>query len=169
MPRIDFNAPLVVRQQYLSMLYHKTPASGSWVLLDQGKVATPASKADEKSYNRIGDKNTLKVGGQVTTDVTLQVYLDSNLDEVAKALGYNRPGGGWVGTEVITLDPTLISDLKIESYDGTTVGAALLFTEYIYSFRPMNFSIPEDADGDVRIAELSGSCASYYIMPTAGL
>ena len=84
-------------------------------------------------------------------------------------LGYIRPGGGWLGSEDISLDPTLTSDLKLENYSGTTVGAALLFTEYIYGFRPMNFSIPEDADGDVRIAELSGSCASYYIMPTACL
>lgn len=168
MARTDFNAALNVRQQYLSMLFHKVPGEAAWTLLDQGKVSTPSSSAEEKTYNRIGDLNTLKLGGQVTTDVTLQVYVDDHLDEVARVLGYIRPGGGWVGTENIKLDPTKVSDLKIESYDGTDVGSTLLFTEYINQFRPMNFSIPEDADGDVRIAELSGSCVAYYIIPVAG-
>lgn len=165
MPRTAFNTDLVVRQQYLSMLFHKVPGEANWTLLDQGKVATPSSKAEEKSYNRIGDKNTLKIGGQVTTDVTLQVYVDDNLDEVARMLGFIKPSGGWLGTEEVQLDPTKLGDLKIENYDGTTVGSSLLFTEYINRFRPLNFSIPEDADGDVRIAELSGSCVAYYIIP----
>lgn len=168
MPRAAFNATLDLRQQYLSMLFHKIPGEGSWTLLDQGKVSTPSAKADEKTYDRIGDQNQTTVAGQVKTDVTLQVYVDSNLDEVARMLGFVRPGGGWVGTEVVQLDPTKISDLKLESYNGVTVGSTLLFTEYINSFRPMNFSIPEDASGDVRIAELSGSCTAYYIIPAAG-
>lgn len=168
MPRVDFNAALNVRQQYLSMLFHKVPGEAAWTLLDQGKVSTPSSTAEEKTYNRIGDLNSLTLGGQVKTDVTLQVYVDDHLDEVGRVLGYIKPGGGWAGTENIKLDPTKVGDLKIESYNGTDVGSALLFTEYINQFRPLNFSIPEDADGDVRIAELSGSCVAYYIIPVAG-
>jgi len=168
MARIAFNADLDLRQQYLSMLYHKIPGEAAWTLIDQGKVSTPSSKADEKTYNRIGDENQVKVAGQITTDVTLQVYVDDNLDEVARMLGFVRPGSGWSGSEVIKLDPTKVSDLKLESYNGVTAGSTLLYTEYINQFRPMNFSVPEDADGDVRIAELSGSCASYYIVPESG-
>lgn len=169
MTRSAFNASLDVRQQYLAMLYMKIPGEGSWTLVDQGRVATPSARADEKTYDRIGDENQLTVAGQVKTEVTLQMYLEDDLEEVAHLLGFVRPGGGWAGTENIKLDPTKIIDLKLESYDGVTVGSALLFTEYINEFRPMNFSIPEDASGDVRIAELSGSCVAYYIVPEAGV
>lgn len=169
MARTAFNATLQLRQQYLSMLYHKIPGEANWTLLDQGKVSTPSSKADEKTYDRIGDENQTTVAGQVKTDVTLQVYVDDNLDEVARVLGFVRPGGGWAGTENIKLDPTKVSDLKLVSFNGVTVGSTEVFTEYINSFRPMNFSIPEDASGDVRIAELSGSCTAYYIIPATGI
>jgi len=165
MVKAAFNADLEVRQPYLSMLYHKIPGEASWTLLDQGRVATPDQTADEQEYNRIGDKNTLKVPGSITTDITLNIYVEDDVEEVARILGTIMPGGGWAGTEVIQLDPTFIADLKIENYDGADAGAALLFTEYINRFRPSRFSIPEDAEGDVRIAELSGSATAYYIIP----
>jgi hypothetical protein len=168
MARADFNAELNVRQQYLSMLFHKIPGEAAWTLMDQGKIATPDATADEKTYDRIGDEDQLTVAGQIKNSVTLQVYVDDHLDEVARVLGYVRPGGGWLGTENIKLDPTKVSDIKLESYNGVAVGSALLFTECVNSFRPLKFSIPEDASGDVRIAELSGSCTSYYIIPVAG-
>lgn len=168
MARLAFNASLNVRQQYLTMLFHKIPGEAAWTLIDQGKIATPDATADEKTYDRIGDKNQLTVAGQIKNTVTLQVYVDDHLDEVARFLGFVRPGGGWVGTENIELTPENVSDLKLESYDGTTVGSALVFTEYVNEFRPLKFSIPEDASGDVRIAELSGSCVSYYIIPESG-
>jgi len=169
MTRPAFNAPLTVRPQYLSLLYHKLPNETTWTLLDQARAITPNSTSDERNYARIGDASTLTVGGQVTTSVTLQVYMDNNLEEVARVLGIKRPSGGWIGTETIRLDPTRVSDLKIESYDGVDVGADLLYTEMIYGFRPTGFSVPEEAEGDVRIAEINGSCSAYYIIPKAGL
>ena len=168
MTKSAFNNDLEVRQPYLSMVYHKIPGEASWTLLDQGRVVTADQTADEKEYNRIGDKNTLKIAGAITTDVTLNIYVEDDIEEVARILGTVMPGGGWVGTEVIDLDPTFIADLKIENYDGPDTGAALLFTEYINRFKPMRFSIPEDAEGDVRIAELSGAATAYYIIPEAG-
>lgn len=49
------------------------------------------------------------------------------------------------------------------------MGAALLSTEYINRFAPGKLSIPEDAEGDVRIVDLSGACVAYYIIPAAGV
>lgn len=168
MPRTAFNSDLDVRQQYLSMLFHKIPGEAAWTLIDQGRVASPAQAADVQEYNRIGDPNKLQVAGQITTDITLNVYVEDDIEELARFLGTVRPGGGFAGTEVIQLDPTKIADLKIENYDGITVGSALLFTEYINQFKPLNLGVPLDAEGDVRIAELSGTATAYYIIPTAG-
>lgn len=169
MTRPNFNSSLEVRQHYLSLLYHKFPGEADWTLIDQGRVATPAQAADVQEYNRIGDKNKLQVAGQITTDVTLNVYVENDIEELARFLGSIRPGGGWVGTEVIQLDPTIEADLKIVNFDGITTAANILFTEYINEFKPFNLSPPLDAEGDVRIAELSGSAVAYYIIPAAGV
>lgn len=167
MARDAFNASLDVRQQYLSLLYHKFPGEAAWTLIDQGRVASPAQAADVQEYNRIGDKNKLQVAGQITTDITLNVYVEDNIQELARFLGTVKPTT-WVGTEVIQLDPTVKADLKIVNFDGITTAANILFVEYINEFKPFNLSIPLDADGDVRIAELSGAAVAYYIIPAAG-
>lgn len=167
--RAAFNSDLELRQQYLSMVSAKKPGDPAWTLLDQGRVATPSQTADEQQYSRIGDKNKTKVAGTVTTDVTLNLYVENDIQEVAYMLGQTMPGGGWAGTEVIELDPSKLIDMKVENFNGITVGSALLFTEYINRFRPLRLSINLDAEGDVRIAELSGSASAYYIVPEAGL
>lgn len=169
MTRSAFNSDLELRQQYLSMAFGKVPGQAQWTLIDQGRVMTPNQTADEQEYSRIGDKNKTKVAGTVVTDVTLNLYVEDDLEELALLLGAPMPGGGFVGTEVLELDPSKVIDLKIENYDGITVGSALLFTEHINRFRPLNLSINLDAEGDVRIAELSGSASAYYILPAAGL
>lgn len=165
MTRSAFNQPLDVRQQYLSMLSHKIPGEASWTILDQARVASPTQAAEEQAYSRIGDKNKLRVPGQVTTDVSFAVYVEHDLQELARALGTKPTSSSWAGTEVIQLDPTKIADLKIENFDGITVGSALLFTEHINRFRPMRLAMPLDAEGDARIADLSGFADDYYIIP----
>ena len=168
MARLAFNADLEVRQQYLSMVFVKIPGEAAWTLLDQGRVLTPNQTAEEKEYSRIGSQNKTKIAGAITTDVTVQLYCEGNIEEVARILGVVRPGGGWLGSEVVRLDPTKITDIKIENYDGIATGAALVHTEYINYFKPMRFGINLDAEGDVRMAELSGAANDYYIIPEIG-
>jgi hypothetical protein len=169
MARDNFNASLDVRQQYLSLLYHKFRGEANWTLIDQGRVASPAQAADVQEYNRIGDKNKLQVAGQITTDISLAVYVENDIEELGRFLGNVRPALGWAGTEVIQLDPTIVADLKIVNFDGITTAANVLFTEYINEFKPFNLAIPLDADGNVRIAELSGAAVAYYIIPEASV
>lgn len=160
-------ATFEVRQPYLSIVYSKIPGEAAWTQLDQGKVVTPNAAAEQKEYRRIGDQNVTKVGGAVTIDVTLQIYVEQNWAEIAHVLGVARPGGGWAGTENIQLDPTKYIDLKIENYDGITTAAVLKSTEYLNRFNPQTLSPALDADGDARLADVSGAAASYYIIPVA--
>lgn len=168
MARDAFNADLDLRQQYLSLVYVKIPGEANWTLIDQGRVMTPSQTADDLQYSRIGDQNKTRIAGTISTDVAVQVYVEDDIEELAKFLGYTRPGGGWVGTETIQLDTTKIIDIKVNNYDGVTTAANVLFVEYINSFRPMGLTPGLDAEGDVRIADISGSAVSYYIIPTAG-
>lgn len=169
MARPSFSADLQVRQQFLHLVHIKIPGEASWTLLDQGETVTPAQTAEQREYSRIGDVNVTRVPGQVTTDVTFRLYWENDLEELAHALGQKMPGGGWAGTEVIKLDPSKVIDIKIENYDGVTAAAALLSVEYINAFRPAGLTSALEAAGEARIADISGSAASYYIIPQAGL
>jgi len=169
MTRPSFDHTLDVRQQYLSLVFQKIPGEADWTLINQGRVFTPEQSADTNEYSRIGDQNTLQVPGQVTTNINFEIYVEDDIAELARVLGHVKPITGWTGSEVIRLDPTFVADYKIENYDGVGSGAQLLFTEYINEFRPANLSPPLEAEGDARIATVSGVAASYYIIPEAGV
>lgn len=169
MTRAAFNAPLEVRQQYLSMVAAKIPGEANWTFFDQGRVLTPDQAADEREYKRIGDRSSVKVASTVATSVNITLYVENDIEELARVLGVVRPGGGWVGTEELKLDPTKIIDFKIENYSGIDVGSALLFAEYVNRFRGSKLTMALDAEGDVRIAEITGACDDYYIIPAAGV
>lgn len=169
MARIAFNADLQVREQYLSLLYHKTNAEMSWTLLDQGKSFQTSVTAETKDYKRLGDKNVKTVGGSTKVEVTLTLYTDANLDEVARSLGVIRPGGGWVGSEQIELDPSVcVGDFKEESYNGTTVGATLVHTKYVDNFYGSSISDGWDSENEARTVEIKGTAGRYYLTPAAG-
>ena len=170
MPRPTMSDALQARPQYLSLVYHKIPGEADWTLLQQGRTLTPDQTANKTEAARIGDKNKTTVYGAITTDVTLRVYVDDDLQEVARVLGTARPGGGWVGDEQIELDPTDVGDFKIENYDGATAAATLKFTEYINRFKPGRLSMGLDAEEEGgRFADLSGAADAYYITPAAGV
>lgn len=166
MTRPSFTQSLQVRQQYLSLVFQKIPGEADWTLIDQGRVFTPSAEAEMNQYKRIGDRNTLQVPGSITTNVEIELYVENDIEEVARALGVTM-GAGWTGTEVVELDPEFIADYKIVNYDGITADADVVFTEYVNRFRPQRLSLALEAEGDVRIATISGVAESYYIMPAA--
>jgi hypothetical protein len=167
MARDPFDHSLDVRQQYLSLVYHSFPGSGTWTLINQGRTVSPSQSADEQEYSRIGDKSKLKVAGTITTDVTVQIYVEDSLAELAMLIGDEVIGAGWAGTEEIQLDPTVAHDLKIVNFDGITAASNILSNEYVNEFKPFNLGPPLEAEGDVRVADISGAAASYYIVPEA--
>jgi len=164
--RPAFGSSLDVRQPYLSMVFQKIPGEAAWTLLNQGRTLSPDMSADTKTYSRIGDKNKKSVAGSVATSVTLHIYVEHDLKDLARALGHVQ-GAGWAGTEQIDLDPAFVADYKIENYDGSDAGANLIFTEYINELSPNKLTMNLEAEGDVRIGELTGTAASYYIIPAA--
>jgi hypothetical protein len=162
-------AEFEVRQQYLSLVYNKIPGESAWTLISQGRTFSPAQTADQRDFRRIGDYRVKRMPQTVTTEVGLALYVQNHLEEVARAVGVIKPGGGWAGTEVVKFDPNFVSDYKIENYDTTDeADATLLFTEYVNEFRGAQFRIPLESESDSRQAEMSGSAYDYYIIPAAG-
>lgn len=166
MARPSFNESLQVRQQYLSLVFQKIPGEADWTLIDQGRVFTPSAEAEMNQYKRIGDRNTLQVPGSITTNVEMELYVENDIEELARALGVPI-GAGWAGTEVVELNPEFIADYKVVNYDGITTSANIVFTEYVNRFRPQRLQLALEAEGGVRIATISGVAESYYIMPAS--
>lgn len=168
MTRPTFAHDLEVRQQYLSMVYHAFPGQ-AFVLLNQGRAFSPSQTGDTSEYSRVGDKNKKTVAQTVKTDFNVQVYVEDDLTELARIMaGEVRPGGGWLGTEELQLDPTIVHNFKIVNFDGITTDSNILFTEYINSWQASGATIALESEGDVRFAELPGAASSYYIIPATG-
>jgi hypothetical protein len=157
-----------VRQHYLSLVYFK-PVGGSEILLGQLRQITPNQTSEKKEYARVGDLRKKVAYGSVATEISgLHIYWEDNLHELATVLGVPRPGGGWLGTEKIQLDTSKQGHFRVLNYDSTDEAtAALQFTEYLNYFTPASLQAALDAEGDVRIAEITGACDEYYITPEA--
>lgn len=167
MARDSFNADLVTLEQYMTLVYMKIPGEAAWTLMDQGRIFDPTSSAEDKTYKRIGDINATRRGGTVTHETTIEVYVEETLEEMARMLGFVRPGGGWLGSEEIKLDPERVIDVKAVTFDGITTAADPLFVAYANAFRPRSLQMTVDADGDAMMANIQGSPASYYIIHEA--
>lgn len=168
MTRPAFTHDLYTREPYLYLVYARNPGAASWVKLEQLAEISPESTAEEKSYRRVGDKYAKKIGGTIENSVALRVYWEDNIAEVAAALGQPR-SGSWAGTETIDLDPSILVDVMIIGYDLLDEAtAAAKHVEYINAIRPTALRAGISADGDARIAEITGSPATWYITPMAG-
>lgn len=155
----------VTRESYLTIAYARAMGAASWTALGQVSSISPESTVNEKTYQRVGDENERRVGVSTKHDVTLGVYLQNNLSEIALVLNQARPGGGWTAGSTVKLDSTLTVDIKLENYDGTAGTSVSQFAEYINNFRPLTLSIPIEADGNARTAQIRGSADAFYLMP----
>ena len=161
MARADIAATaLDIREQYLSLVYHKIPGEASWTLIHQGRVVSPDVQAEKKEYSRIGDKNKTTRYGTATTNVGLELYAENDIEEVARVLGVTSLAEG----TVVQLDPTKISDLAIVNFDGITTAAAVLWTEYVNRFAPGQLTPALEAESDARVFNVSGAADAYYII-----
>jgi hypothetical protein len=159
-----------IRPHYHYLVKNKLDADTAYTIVGQLKNIQVNGQADQKTFKRVGDVNATKRAGSIAWDVTITLFADNDIEEVARALGTKKPAtGGWIGTETITLDPTKITDLQIEGYDGTGVSAVLQTTETLPNFTPAGLKAGVDAESDARTFEITGSCDSWSLAPSAAL
>jgi len=92
------------------------------LVLGQTIRVQPKSTIPTKKVARLGD-TTKKVSYQPTeSSVSLEIYTEKDPDQLALILGgATKPGGGWVGTEKLFLNPTITAyDLLIDQYDAAS-------------------------------------------------
>lgn len=160
--------PLDPIPQYFSLVYQKIPGESDWTLLHQIRAFNPKSQADERKIRRVGDKNETVLGGVISHTGTIEVYGQQRMEEVARALGFVKPGGGWAGTEVVELEPTFAADYKVVNFTGEDADATITSIEYFNRFKPTSFQGDLNPDIDARVFVITGNAAAWYIEPEAG-
>lgn len=151
----------------LVALYRKPAGSGTFTLLGQGSSFGVTSEAEERESRRIGAADATINYGAASHRVNAAIYTEGNMEELAAVLGVVRPGGGWLGSEIIKLDPSLKSDFMAVRYDANNATGIPKSVQYVNAFIPGSLEITVEAGTNDEIATINGSCASHYIMPIA--
>src|SRR5262249_11823436 len=123
-----------------------------------------------KKVARVGD--TSKKTSYQPTEATgsFDLYSEYDPDETALLLGVAKPGsGGWVGTEVIQLVPSIAAyDIVIEVYTDNSSSATKVGAYTITNFKPTGWKLPIGADSDITGA-FTFSCDYWAYTPAAGV
>lgn len=133
----------------------------------QVRQITPRATTETEKVARVGDTAKSTVYKGVESSLALEVFAQKTLAEVALLLGVERPTpGGWTGTEVIKLDPTIAPfDVTIEVYDAATgSGDTLQGVLTVKNFKPTTWEFPIGADSNL-VHTLDGECDSFEYVP----
>jgi hypothetical protein len=130
-------AALQIRPDDFYVVYGKvvTTDVGSvdsdYVALGQVESLDYSDQYDDKAYDRVG-LGTARVAGSRKVDVTFRLYVDANLENVARVLGIKKPAS-WA-SEVIRLSPNRVIDFVIDGYSSSASGATVVHNIYIDDF-----------------------------------
>ena len=150
---------LVVKESYVFVL-----KKGSNVL-GQIRSVQPQAQGTVRQHARIGDVNQKSTAGPNQNTVTIEVYVDDNLYDLARVLGIEPPGGGWTGSETIKLNPSVTAyDLTIEQYDVNDSTGTLKAVWTLKGCTPSQFSPDITADSEVT-AQIQVTCEDIYVTP----
>jgi hypothetical protein len=101
-------------------------------------------------------KKTLKKGKE--TGVELELWLDSDLAELAVALNQSAPASA--GT--LKLDPSAsATNLFIQNFNSEDASATLLSTIYLVNYLATELEFGLDEDGE-QVASISGTLEELY-------
>lgn len=127
-------------------------------VLGQVRSITPSDSITTERAGRVGSssKKTLKKGKE--TGVELEMWLDSDLAELAVALNQEAPAAG--GT--LKLDPSANpTNLFIQNYNSEDPSATLLSTIYLVQYLATELETGLDEDGE-QVASISGTLEELY-------
>lgn len=136
-------------------------------VLGQARNFQTQAQSTTRQHPRIGDIEQARTAGPKSNSITIELYTDHDYLEVARILNQYPAGGVWLGTEELTLDPSVAAlDLTVEQYDTTGATATLKATETIESFVANSMSRDVTADAAVMFS-IQGTCNRTFITPVA--
>lgn len=144
----------------------------SSTVLGQVVRVQPQSQIPTRKVARLGDTNKYTSYQPAEHSLQLEIYGQKTVKEMALLLGGTAmPGsGGWVGTEVLRLNPTVAKfDLLLDVYDAATgTGDDLQGTWTFKNFKPTTLNPNYQSDSSLTFT-INGECDDIYYEPEAGI
>ena len=143
----------------------------SSTVLGQIRSFTVDETINVTEESRIGDSTRYRERDDKTSNLNMIVYVQDSLKELAALLGETlNPATGWVGDEVIKLDPdSTAADYTVEMYDNISGTAVLQGAWTIDNWQPTTLSmLVGDNQGSI-VATVNGVCDDIYYTPAAGI
>ena len=147
----DFDGPY---PQYFS--YVLSPTGNT--VLGQVRSITPSDSIQTERVGRVGSstKKTLKKSKE--TGLELEMWIDSDLAELAVALNQTAPASG----ATMKLDPSAsTTHLFIQNFDSEALTATLLSTIYMVNYLATELEFSLDEDGE-QVASITGTLEELY-------
>lgn len=138
-----------------------------------GQVASinMTSNVPVEKVARVGDTSKSTSYKPAEHNGSIELYTEEDPDELAALLGVTKPAsGGWAGTEVIRLNPTIAAfDVFVDVYDGATgVSDTKVGQWTIDNFKPTSMNLTVGADSNVTIT-VNFECDDIFNEPEAGV
>ena len=160
-------AALQIRPDDFYVVYGKVVTTevgtidSDYVAMGQVESLDYSDQYDDKAYDRVG-LGTARVAGSRKVDVTLRLYVDATMENVARVLGIKKPAD-WV-TEVIKLNPAREIDFVIDGYATTAQGSGAIHNIYIDNFsgRSLKGGLKSS---DAVMVEITGVATDVWMDP----
>lgn len=128
------------------------------------------SQIPSRKVARLGDTSKKTTRAPTEHTANLEIYAEADVDQLGKILGVTKPAsGGWVGTEKISLNPSIAAaDYTLEVYNAATgTGDTKMGTWTLKNFVPTSLTVAPQADAVVT-HQINGECDDIYYTPAAG-
>lgn len=140
-------------------------------VIGQALRVQPQSNVPTRKVPRLGDTNKSTSYQPAEHSVSIEIYAERDPVALAQLLGgaVKPASGGWVGTEVLSLNPTVAAfDLFVDVYETATgTSDELAGTWTLENFKPSSLSVPVQAD-NVVTHTINGELDSLTYTPEAG-
>jgi hypothetical protein len=154
--------------------------TGRQYVLFKGAIAlgqvvnfSPRITSSQSRVPRIGDSNKKVVSDVAENQLSIELYTQKSLKEVALLMGTTIPVGGsgpWDGTTTITLNPDVPAfDMVVKVYTTPDSGSnALVQTWTMTNFKPSSLSFQVSADSPALTCSIEGSFEGFSILVASG-
>lgn len=139
-----------------------TPGTADGTLMGQLDNIQFGSQADNRHYPRVGTGSSDRAG-DTQHQVTMRLYVDSNLNEVCHAMGMGGTAG--LGTSMLRLDTTQTSGVRIDAYDLTTASGTVKHQWFMVNFSQRSMQTGVQANNP-HLIEVRGIASDIYADPS---
>ena len=134
----------------------------------------PRSTSGQSRVPRVGDSNKKIISDVVENQLSIELYTQKSLKEVALLMGTTIPNAGagpWNGSTTIELNPDVAAfTMYVDVYDGPEESTnTVVQTWTMTNFKPSSLGLQVSADSPALTCSIEGSFESFSILVANGV